>query len=246
MRLMRFAARMLPFAAMIFGAAMVCGQSYPNRPVRIVTTEPGSGTDLMARIIAQELTGGLGQPVIVDNRGIIAMELVAKAAPDGYTLLLYTSPLWLTPIFRDRVPWDPVKDFSTITAATATPNVLVVHPSLPVVSVKELIALGKARPGELNYGSGSTGASAHIAAELFKAMAGVDIVRVAFKGTGAALNSLIGGQIQLMFPAAGSATPHVKSGRLKALAVTSSAPSALAPGLPTMAAAGVPGMNRYR
>jgi tripartite-type tricarboxylate transporter receptor subunit TctC len=225
----------------VLGANVASGQNYPIKPIRIVTTEPGSTTELVGRLIAQGLTGSLGQQVIVENRGITAIETVAKATPDGYTLLLYTSPLWLTPFLRDNVTWDPVRDFLPITLTVGTPNVLVVHPSLPVKSVEELIALAKARPGELNYGSGSAGASPHLSAELFKAMAGVDLVRVPFRGTGPALNTLIGGQLQLMFPTAGSVTSHVESGRLRALAVTTARPSALAPGLPTVAASGLPG-----
>jgi tripartite-type tricarboxylate transporter receptor subunit TctC len=178
---------------------------------------------------------------VVDNRGIVGIETAAKAAPDGYTLLLYTSPLWLTPVFRNDVSWDVLRDFTPIMSPTTTPNVLVVHPSVAAKSVQELIAYAKAKPGALNYASGSTAASAHIAAELFKSMAGVDFVRVNFKGTGPALTALLGGEVQVMFPAAGSVTPHVKAGKLRALAVTSAQPSALAPGLPTVAAAGLPG-----
>jgi tripartite-type tricarboxylate transporter receptor subunit TctC len=227
--------------ALMFIACAVHAQPYPSKPVRIVTTEPGSGNDLVARLIAAGLSGNLGQQVIVDNRGILAGEIVAKAPPDGYTLLAYGSPFWLAPFIRNNVGYDPVRDFAAVTLSASSPNILVVHPSLPVNSVRELIALAKARPGELNYGSSSTGATPHLAAELFKSMAGVNIMRVPYKGSGAALNDLIGGQVQLMFPNAGAATPHVKSGRLRALAVTTAQPSVLAPGLPTMAASGLPG-----
>ena len=216
-------------------------QPYPNKPVRIVTTEPGSGNDLVARLIVPWLSASLGQPVVVDNRGILAGEIVAKATPDAYTLLSYGSPLWLAPFMRERVPYDPVKDFAPITLAASSPNVLIVHPSLPVNSVRELIAAARARPGELNYSSSSTGATPHLAAELFKAMAGVNIVRVPYKGSGAALTALIGGQVHVMFPNAGAVTPYLKSGRLRALAVTTNEPSALVPGLPTLAASGLPG-----
>jgi len=218
----------------VLGAGVVYGQSYPNKPVRIVTSQPGSGNDLVSRVIAQGLTGGLGQQVIVDNRGVIAAEIVAKSPPDGYTLVLYGPPLWLLPFMRDNVPWDPVRDFAPITLAVSTPNLVVVHPSLPVNSVRQLIALAKASPGELNYGS-TAGASPHLAAELFKAMARVDMVGVSYKGAGPALNGLLGGQVHLMFPNASTVMPHVKSGRLRALAVASAEPSALAPDLPTVA-----------
>ncbi len=144
------------------------------------------------------------------------------------------------PLFR-KVAWDPVKDFAPISLTIVTPNIVVVHPSLPVKSIKELIALAKARPGELNYGSGSTGAANHVAAELFKSMAGVNIVRINYKGAGTAIIDLVAGQLQVMFATAGSVTHHIKSGRLRALAVTSAEPSALAPGLPTVVAAGLPG-----
>lgn len=216
-------------------------QTYPAKTVRIVTTPPGNATDLLARLVAQQLAAKLGQPFVVDNRGIAGVESVARAPADGHTLLLYTSPLWLMGVFGDEVAWDTLRDFAPITASTSTPNVLVVHPSLPAKNVKEFIALARARRADLNYASGSTGSSAHIAAEMFKSMARVDMVRINFKGTGPALTSLMSGEMQVMFPAAGSAMPHVKSGRLRALGVTSAEPSGLAPGLPTVASAGLPG-----
>ena len=223
------------------GAGAALGQVYPIKPIRIVTAEPGGGLDFAGRLIAQGLTSNLGQQVIVDNRGPIAAEIVAKSLPDGYTLLFYGSPIWLAPFLRDRVTYDPVRDFAPITLAVSLPNVLVLHPSIPVSNLKELIALAKAKPGELNYSSGPAGSSNHLAVELFKSMAGVNVVRIPYKGAGPALNALIGGQVQLMFPNAGAVGPHVKSGRLRALAVTSAQPSAIAPELPTMAASGLPG-----
>jgi tripartite-type tricarboxylate transporter receptor subunit TctC len=161
--------------------------------------------------------------------------------PDGYTLLHYTSPVWVMPLLRRGVAWDPVRDFAPVSATVNTPNVVVVHPSLPANSILELIALAKARPGELNYGSTSSGSANHLAAELFKSMAGVNIVRINYKGAGAALIDLVAGQLQVMFASAGSVTGHIQSGRLRALAVTSARASSLAPGLPTVAAAGLPG-----
>jgi tripartite-type tricarboxylate transporter receptor subunit TctC len=221
------------------------GQNYPNKPVRIVTTEPGSGSDFVSRLIAQEMTGIWGQQVIVDNRGgasgAIAAELVAKSTPDGYTLILYGNPLWLLPLFRKNVPYDPVRDFAPITLAVSSPDIIVVHPSLPVKSIPELIAYAKAKPAELNYASSATGGSTHVAAELFKSMAKVDIVRISYRGVGAAVTALIGGQAQVMFAAPAAVVPHIKSGRLRAVAVTSAEPSVFAPGLPTVAASGVPG-----
>ncbi len=218
-------------------AGAVSAQSYPAKPIRIVTVAPGSANDIVARLIAQELRPVLGQTVVVDNRGTIAAEIVARAPADGYTLLLYGSAVWLSPFIRSNTPYDPVKDFAPVTLVASSPNVLVVHPSLPVKSVRELIALAKARPGDLNYAAGSLGAAPHLAAELFKSMAKLNIVRVAYKGTGGSLIGLLSGEVELMFPTAGSVTPHIKSGKLRALAVTSLQPTALAPGLPVLAAA---------
>ncbi len=238
----RFVAWMFSVGMIVLGIGAVCAQSYPAKPVRLVTAEPGGGNDFAARLIAPGLSSSLGQQVIVDNRpsGVIPGQIVSKAPPDGHTLLVSTGVVWLLP-FMQSVPFDPVRDFSPITLAVSTPNILVVHPSLPVKTVKELIALGKARPGELDYASGALGSSSHLAAELFKAMAGVNMVRIPYRGAGPALLALISGQVQLMFATAGSAAAHVGSGRLRALAVTSAQPSALLPGLPPIAASGVPG-----
>lgn len=225
------------------GASLALGQQFPTKPIRMLTSAPGGGTDFATRLIAQGLTANLGMQVIIDNRpsGIVIGEIVAKAAPDGYTMFLNGSAFWLQPFLQAYTPYDPVKDFSPITMATSSPNVLVVNSSLPVHSVKELIARAKAKPGELNYGSSSAGTPTHLGAELFKAMTGTNIVRVAYKGNGPAINALIGGEVQLMFANAAAVTPHVKSGRLRALAVASSEPTNLVPGLPTVAAAGLPG-----
>lgn len=218
----------------------VQAQPYPARPVRFVTSEPGGGNDIVARMLAEGLTASLGQRVIVDNRGIIAAEIVKNAAPDGHTLLVYGANIWLLPLLRSGVPWDALRDFSPVTIAVQLPNILVVHPTLPVKSVRELIDHARARPGKLDYAAGTIGVSPHLAAELFRSMTGVDIVRVPYKGGGPALNGLIAGETQLMFPNAGSVLPHMKSGRVRALAVSSAQPSTLAPGLPTIAAT-VPG-----
>jgi tripartite-type tricarboxylate transporter receptor subunit TctC len=223
--------------AMLFGlfiAGMAWAQAYPAKPVRIVTVAPGSANDIVARLIAQEIRNSLGQPVVVDNRGTVAAELVARAPADGYTLLLYGSAVWLSPFIRASTPYDPVKDFAPITLVASSPNVVVVHPSLPVKSARELIALARSRPGEINYAAGSLGAAPHLAAELFKAMGKLNIVRVSYKGTGGSLIGIISGEVGLMFPTAGSVTPYIKSGKLRALAVTSLLPTALAPGLPLL------------
>ncbi len=223
----------------------VSAQEFQNKPVRIVTSESGGGNDLAARLVAQGLTAGLGRQVVVENRGgaggSIAAELVAKAAPDGHTLLFYGSAIWLMPYLRDDIPYDPVRDFAPVTLAVQSPNILIVHPSLPVRTVRDLISVAKTRPGALNYGSGQTGSSTHLAAELFKTMAGVDITRIVYKGGGLVINDLISGELQLMFITAGSVARHLKSGKIRAIAITSARPSSLLPDLPTIAATGVPG-----
>lgn len=214
------------------------GQNYPNKSIRIVTSAIGGSTDFVARLIAQGISGPLGQHVIVDNRGsgIITGQLVMQAPPDGYTLLVAGPTFWLAPFLYDGLPWDPVRNFTAITLAASSPNILVVHPSVTANSVKELIALAKSRPGQLNYASAGAGGSPHLSAELFNTMAGVNLVRVPYKGGGPALNALIAGEVQLQFATATSVTSLVKSGRLRALAVTSAQPSALVPGLPPVAA----------
>jgi tripartite-type tricarboxylate transporter receptor subunit TctC len=227
---------------MVLPATTVLGQNYPMKPVRIVTTQAGGALDIAARSIAQGLAASLGQPVIVDSRGggAAAIEVVAKAPPDGYTLLFYGGTLWIGPLLQN-VSWDPMRDFAPITLAVTYPNIVAVHPSLPVKSIGELIALAKARPGALNYGSGSIGASTHLAGELFRTMAGVNIVRVPYKAGASAMMALVTGEVHLMFASVGLLLPHANSGRVRALAITSVQPSALAPGLPTVAASGVPG-----
>ncbi len=230
----------LPAYMTVAAAAAASDQSLQGRPIRVITSEAGGGGDFVARVVAHELTRNLGQQVVVDNRGILAGEIVAKAAPDGHTLLLYGSNIWISPLLR-KTAWDPLKDFSAITLVNTAPNILVVNPALSVNSVRELIALAKARPGALNYASSGIGSSTHLAGELFRALAGVDIVRINYKGVGAALTDLIAGQVQLIFGSAAAVAPHIKSGKLKALAVTTAQPSAVAPGLPTIAGAGVPG-----
>ena len=224
--------------AAILAAGAVCAQAYPTKPIRFVTTGIGASTDLAARTVAQGLADSAGWNVIVDNRGstMVAAELATRSPADGYTLVVLTEGLWRGPLLQ-KMPYDPT-NFLPITLVSRAPNLLVVHPSLPVKSVKELIALAKARPGELNYGAGAVGASTHMASEMFKYMAGVNIVHIPFKSSGAAVTALVSGQLQVMLATTGGATPHVRSGRLRALAISSLQPSPLAPGLPTIAAAG--------
>jgi len=232
-------------ATAILAADAAWGQSYPARPIRFLTTGLGGSTDLAARTVAQGLTDSVGWAVVVDNRGstIVASDMVSKAPPDGYSILVITDGLWRGPLFQ-KMPFDPVRDFVPITLVSRSPNILVVHLALPVRSVKDLIALAKARPGELNYGAGAIGASTHLSSELFKVMAGVDIVHVPYKSTGGAVIPLISGQLQLMFGTTGTVMTHIKSGKVRALAISTAQPSPLAPDLPTVAVAGnLPGFE---
>ena len=221
-------------AGMLVAPAVFAQDKYPSKVIRVVTATPGSNHDWGARTVAQELTPRIGQRVIVENRGSIAVDVVARdAPPDGYTLLFYGAYAWLQPVLA-KVPWDPVEDLAPITLAISSPNVLVVHPSLPVKSVKELIALAKARPGALNYSAGGGGSTPHIAAELFNYMANVIIVRVHYKGSGPSMMGLFVGEVQLMFAALGPIMPHVKSGKVRAVAVTTPKRTPLAPDLPAV------------
>jgi tripartite-type tricarboxylate transporter receptor subunit TctC len=218
-------------------SAAVAQEQYPGKVIRLITAASGGNADVLGRFIQSGLTASLGQQVIVDNRGAIAPAVVAKSPPDGYTILVSGSPLWLLPLLKPGVPWD-VRDFAPITLATSSPSVLVVHPSLPVKTVGQLIALAQSRPGELNYAVGTLGATPHLAGELFKHMARVNIVRVGYKGTGPGVIALMSGEVHLMFPGAPAAMPYVSQGRLRALAVCSADPSPFAPGVPTVAASG--------
>jgi tripartite-type tricarboxylate transporter receptor subunit TctC len=212
------------------------------RPLRIVTTAIGGGNDFVARLLARSLAERLARPVIVDNRpsSVVPGEIVARASPDGNTLLVASNTLWLGPLL-EKTPYDAFADFSPISLLGVVPTLLVVHGSLPARSVAELIALARARPSELNYASNATGGSAHLAAELFKRMAGVELVRVSYKGNAAALTDLMAGHVHVMFPVAAAVVPLMSSGKLRALAIGSARPSALFPELPTIATAGVPG-----
>jgi tripartite-type tricarboxylate transporter receptor subunit TctC len=228
--------------ALVTGSA--AAQPFPTKPVRIVTSEPGGGNDFAARMIVPGLSGSLGQQVLVDNRpaGVIPGQIVAKSPPDGHTLLLTTGLLWILPLIQSA-PFDAARDFVPVVLIASTPNILVTHPSLPVKSVRELITLAKARPGELDYASGAVGASSHLAAELFKSMARVNIVRVPYRGAGPAVLGIVSGQVQVMFGTASSVRPHIDASRLRALAVTSARRSAVFPELPTVAEAA--GLNGY-
>jgi tripartite-type tricarboxylate transporter receptor subunit TctC len=241
MRSLRIAT-MLWMGMVAFCVSTVFAQSYPNKVIRVVTNEAGGDSDLQIRLlVANGLPELLGQPVVVENRPtVIVGELVARAAPDGYTLIVFGGSLWNAP-FLSKTAYDPVKDFTPITILTSTPQLLVVNSSVPVNSVKDLVALAKAKPGFLNFPNTGPGATSNLSAELFKYMAGVNLVGVRYKGTPQAINALISGEVQVGFLLLANALPQVKTGKLKALAVTSPQPSALFPELPTVASAGLPG-----
>jgi tripartite-type tricarboxylate transporter receptor subunit TctC len=215
-------------------------QSYPTRPVRLVTSAPGGGVDFSARLLGVGLTTHLGQQFVIDNRGgtHVSSTTAANAAPDGYTVLVQNNTLWLAPLF-EKAGYS-LTQLAPVTLVSRSLNLLVVHPSLNAHSVKELIALAKAQPGVINYAAGLVGSANFLAGELFKHMAGVNMVRISYKGGGPALNDVLAGQVKIMFATTGGVMPHVKSGRLRALAVTSREPTPLAPGLPAIAAT-VPG-----
>lgn len=222
------------------------GQAYPSRPIRVIIPQSAGGsTDLAARAVTQRLGDVLGQPVVVDNRpgagSLIGTDLVAKAAPDGYTLLGVAASFSINPSLHARLPFDPVRDFAPISRLCAFPHVLVVHPAVPAKSVKELIALARAKPGQLNVATSGVATSTHMAAELFMYMTGTKMTTVPYKGGAPGNVALVGGEVQLYFATISTALPHIRSGRLRALAVTTRKRSAAAPDFPTIAEAGVPG-----
>jgi len=237
----RFALCALAAALAASVTAPATGQNYPTKPIRIVTSPAGGGNDFPARLIARHLAGPLGQQIIVDNRAtVLIADIVRQAPPDGYTLLVTGSAHWIGPLLA-KTNYDPIRDFATITLIDRAPSVLVVHPSMPLKTVKEMIALAKARPGEMNFSVGGPGSSGYLGALLFNHMAKVKIVSVPYKGTAPALAAVMSGEVHAMFGSAGSVAPHAASGRLRPLAVGSAQRSSLAPGLPTVAEAGLPG-----
>lgn len=240
---LRLAAAVLALSGAFHPAADA--QEFPTKPIRIIASQAGSSGDFVARVVAEGLTKNLGQQIIVDNRGggVIAGDLVAKSPADGYTLLLYGNTHWLLPLMRKQVPYDAHRDFAPISTAARGINILVVHPSLPVNSVKDLIALARARPGELNFSSAALGTMNHLAAELFKFAAKIDIVRVAYRGSPAAMNGVMVGETQLMFSPAAPALPVIKAGKVRPLAVAARTRSPAYPDLPTLEEAGLPGVE---
>ena len=239
----------LSFAVLAGVFATAAAQEYPVKAIRFIAPNlPGGPTDILARLIGQKLAESFGQPVVIENRagagGNIGTEAAAKSPPDGYTLVTGNNATFGANVsLYKHLAFDPIKDFAPIVLVGTQPNILVVHPSLPVTSVKQLIALAKARPGELNYAGSGMGAVAHLAAELFKTMAQVNIVHIPYKSAAPALIDVIAGQNQLMFATSLSVQPHIKSEKLRALAVTTAKRSRLMPELPTIAEAGVPGFE---
>jgi tripartite-type tricarboxylate transporter receptor subunit TctC len=227
--------------ALVIAAGAVCAQDYPTQPIRLVGSSPGGGSDLVMRLIAPTLRAALGQPVVIDNRSSILIgDIGSKAPPDGHTVIVVGNSFIIQNLLRETA-WDPVRDFLPVTLADAGPSVLIVHPSVPAKSVRDLIALAKSRPGEINYASGAPGATSQLAAELFKSMAGVKMVWVPYKDNGPGVMSVVAGQTQVMFANTPGVEELAKAGRVRVLAVTSAQPSPVFPGAPSIADAGVPG-----
>jgi tripartite-type tricarboxylate transporter receptor subunit TctC len=240
------AAPLLCAAYLFFAVPYVAAQPYPSKPVQmIVPYTAGGGADVVMRAVAQRLAEAWGKNVVVDNRagasGMIGTELAAKSAPDGYTLLGHTSSYPATAAIREKLPFDPAHAIVTVAAVAKTPLVLVVHPSVPAKSVKELVALAKQRPGKLNYSSAGTGGNNHFAASLFASAAGISLTHIPYKGVAEASISVMSGEVEMLFASSPAVSPQIKAGRLRALGVTSIEPSALLPGLPAIAQSGVPG-----
>ena len=235
-------------AAMVI-AAPVWAQTYPTKPIRmVVPSAPGSGPDLIARVVAQKLTESLGKPVVADPRpgagGSLGAEIVAKSPPDGYTLIMGSAGSHsVNSALYPKLPYDAVKDFAPISLVSTAPNILIVHPSLPVKSVKDLVALARAKPGDLTFGSGGNGSTAHLSGELFRVLAKVNMVHVPFKGAPAAVIGVMTGEISLAILNLPPALPHVRSGKLKALGVSTATRSSAVPDIPTIAEAGLPGYD---
>ena len=245
---MKNLARLLQGLVLALAVTSAAAQ-YPAKPIRfVVPYPPGGPLDTVARLLGQKVSESVKQPVVVDNKpgagGNIGADTVAKSAPDGYTILMgAVATHAINPTLYASIPYDPIRDFVPVTQLASTPNVLIVNPSVPASNVREFIAYAKANPGKLNFGSGSTGSAGHLAGELFKTQAGVDMTHVPYKGAAPAMQDLIGGQVQLMFDNFASANTQVKAGKVKALAVTTARRSALAPDLPTIAESGLAGFD---
>ena len=245
---MKFPQRPWVFCAALCCANTAYAQDFPARPLRLVVPyAAGGSTDVLARMIGQKLTAALGQPVVIDNRTgagtIIATDIVAHAAADGYTLLMATPPLAVAPALYEKLPFDVERDFAAVTNIAATSNVLVVHPAVPAQNVRELVALAKANPGKFTFGSSGVGGASHLAVELFRSMAGIELLHVPYKGGSLAVTDLLGGRLTLMFANLTTVQGHIKTGRVRALAIGTAQRSLVVPDLPTVAAAGVPGFE---
>ncbi len=244
----RYAVTGASLVVVLVAMAAHAAETFPSRPIRLISPfAAGGGNDMISRAVAQALTRNLGHSVVVDNRPgantIIGMELVAKSPPDGYTLIMTGSTVAINATLHANLPYDSLRDFAAVTQIAATPLIVAVHPSLPVAGVRELIALAKARPGELNFPSAGVGNVSHLAGELFNVMAGVRLVHVPYKGSAPATADLLAGRVSVVFNSAFAMLPFVKSGRLRALAVSGRARSALLPAVPTVNEAGVPGYD---
>jgi tripartite-type tricarboxylate transporter receptor subunit TctC len=245
-------ARLAPLCLLALGAALAPGlaraqgpEAWPARPIRLILPfPPGGGTDILGRLIAERLTAGLGQPVVTENRGgaggNVGAEAAARSAPDGYTIVLVAPTIAISPSLYSKLSYDPVKDFAPVSLVATVPNVMVTNPSVPADTLREFIALAKSRPGEMNFGSGGSGTSNHLAGELFNIVAGVKLVHVPYKGVNLAMNDVLSGRVQLVFIGVPAAAPHIKAGKLRALALVAPRRSSVLPEVPTAAEAGLP------
>jgi tripartite-type tricarboxylate transporter receptor subunit TctC len=233
----------------VYGMGMeAAAQNYPTRPIRLVVPfGAGGGTDNLARIIEPTISKALGQPLIIDNRpgagSVIGMDAVAKSAPDGYTLVMTDTSIAINPSLQKNMPYDTLKDFEPVSLLATAPVILVAHAKVPAKTVQEFVAHAKANPGKLNYASGGNGASTHLGGELLKLVAGIDVVHVPYKGTGPAMNDLIGGHVDVMFSGISSARPHLDAGALRGLAVSGDKRNSAVPEVPTFAEAGLGGVT---
>jgi tripartite-type tricarboxylate transporter receptor subunit TctC len=247
--------RALVRLALALGAAFAPGlawaqapEAWPARPIRfILPFPPGGGTDILGRLIAERLTAGLGQPVVTENRGgaggNVGAEAAARSAPDGYTIVLVAPTIAISPSLYSKLGYDPVKDFAPVSLVATVPNVMVTNPAVPANTLREFIALAKSRPGEMNFGSGGSGTSNHLAGELFNIVAGVKLVHVPYKGVNLAMNDVLSGRVQLVFIGVPAAAPHIKAGKLRALALVAPRRSSVLPEVPTAVEAGLPNLE---
>lgn len=237
-------------AGLLLASGLVCSQSYPSRPIRfVVPYPPGGTTDVLARLVAQKLSEPLGQPVVVDNRAggvaVIGTDIVAKSRPDGHTIGMFLTPHAVNPSIRKDLPYDTLKDFVPVTLVAIVPGVLTMNPSVPASNLRDIVALAKAKPGQLNYASPGPITSAHLSMEMLKSMAGIDLKHIPYKGGAPAITALIGGEVQLLISGPPNVLPHIRAGKAKAIAVTTARRLPSLPVLPTVAEQGFPGYDTY-